>query len=107
MFGLGTKKISSFELYNLIEQKGKYILLDVRRPDEFSTGHIKTAKNIPNYRVDGKIINKLKNKEDKIILYCHSGSRARGTARKLKKFGYTNVLVLGGLMNWQFELTKK
>ena len=107
MFGLKKRnKITSAEVKTMIENKESFLLIDVRRPEEFMSGHIRLAKNIPNYSIDGRIINKIKNRDQKIVVYCHTGSRARGSARRLTKFGYTNVYNLGGLLKWPYDLTR-
>ena len=76
-------------------------IIDVRSKEEFDTGHIKDAINIP---VD--IIDTLSyDKNTTIIVYCASGVRSLQAFNELKKLGYTNVYNLdGGLLNWGGEL---
>lgn len=76
----------------------KVILLDVRNPNEYNEGHLQGAILIPEYEIEEKALNKLKDKNQKIYVYCRSGSRARKAIIKLKKLGYTNLHYLGGII---------
>ena len=42
------RQISMNEAVALMEEASGYIILDVRRADEFASGHIPNAINIPN-----------------------------------------------------------
>jgi len=76
------------------------LLLDVRTSEEFASGHLEGAENIPVDQVDSKvdaIASKLGGDKTKsVVVYCASGGRA-GTAKgKLEKAGFTNVMNAGG-----------
>lgn len=62
------------------------IIIDVRTPQEFKSGHAKGSKNIPLQSLS-KSISKLKNKE--VILVCRSGGRAASAKSTLSKHGIT------------------
>lgn len=83
------------------ELKGsKALLVDVREPDEFATGHAENSKNIPLSGIkEGKLTEVDKNK--KIYVYCRSGKRAGVAKESLEERGYANVENLGGLSDWQ------
>jgi len=66
--------------------KGGAIVVDVRTPQEFKSGHVKGSKNIPLQSL-GNSISKLKNKE--VILVCRSGGRAASAKSMLSKRGIT------------------
>lgn len=53
--------------------KNGAIVIDVRSPGEFSSGHVKGSTNIPLPNISNSL-NKLKDKE--VILVCRSGARA-------------------------------
>lgn len=69
------------------------VIIDVREPFEFATGHVKGALNIPPSKLMGGA-KKLEGvpKDAEIILYCRSGSRSAVSANILKSMGYTNVI---------------
>ncbi len=68
------------------------VVIDVREKDEFATGHVKGALNIPPL----KLMKGAKQlvgvpKDANIIVYCRTGSRSSVAAHILHDLGYTNV----------------
>ncbi len=80
------------------------VILDVRTPNEFQTGHIKRAKNISSIK---EIQSKYPNKDTKFFVYCQSGSRSVKAAKKLVMKGYKEIYDIGGLSYWNYGTTKK
>jgi phage shock protein E len=78
------------------------IILDVRNKEEFNTGHVEGAINIPVNDLPNHI-NELKAKGNAIITCCFSGKRAGMAEEFLKSNGINNVVCGGG---WQ-ELQEK
>jgi len=74
----------------------KGIWIDVRTVDEYKSGHIKGAINIPHEEIGSKIESVAKDKGEKIHLYCKSGRRAGFAKEVLEKMGYVNVVNEGG-----------
>lgn len=81
-----------------------YILLDVRRADEFEAGHIPGAVNIPNEEIGTEEISSLPDKTQTIYIYCRSGNRSKQAAEKLLTLGYTNIIEFGGIIDYTGEL---
>ena len=76
-------------------------IIDVRSKQEYEEGHIDGAVNIPEYQINVKTSNVLKDKDKTIVLYCSSGSRSKVAYKKLKKLGYVNLYNLyGGLESY-------
>ena len=100
------KSISSTDAMDLMEQESNYIILDVRTPDEFATGHIPGAINVANESIADKEPAVLPNKEQLIMVYCRSGNRSKKAADKLAKMGYTNIVEFGGINQWTGEIVK-
>ena len=97
-------QISMEELAHRIQTESDYILLDVRTPEEFSTGHIPGAICIPNETIGQQEITALPDKGQRIYIYCRSGNRSKQAARKLIKLGYTNIVEAGGIRQWKGEV---
>ncbi len=75
----------------------KPIVIDVRSEAEYDTGHIEGALLIPHDQIADKIGEQVKDKKQKILLYCKSGGRAGLALKTLEGLGYTDVENLGGL----------
>ena len=98
------RQISADEAQSMMEEKEGYIILDVRRPDEFVAGHIPNAINVPNESIGTAEISELPDKNQLIMVYCRSGRRSKEAAEKLVKLGYTNIVEFGGILDWQGEI---
>ena len=88
---------------DMMAQETGYIILDVRRPDEFAAGHIPNAINVPNETIGTAEISELPDKNQLIMVYCRSGRRSKEAAEKLVKLGYTNIVEFGGILDWKGE----
>ena len=71
-------------------------VLDVRAPEEFVTGHVPGAVNIPYDQVAARLAEVPKDKD--VVLYCRSGRRAAMAAEVLAAQGYTRLMHLEGDM---------
>ena len=87
---------------DLIEmQEIEYILLDVRTPDEFSSGFIKKAKNLDFYSETFQNDLISIDKSLPVVLYCRTNNRSTKTANILKQNGFKEISVLeGGITDW-------
>ena len=97
------KQITMSEAIEMMEKEKNYIILDVRRPDEFAEKHIPGAINIPNEIIGTEKIKELPNKKQLILVYCRSGNRSKQASEKLVKLGYTNIVEFGGIIDWPGE----
>ena len=98
------RQISQEEAASLMETEENYIILDVRRPDEFASGHIPGAVNIPNETIGDEEIPELPHKDQLILVYCRSGNRSKQASGKLAALGYTNIVEFGGISTWPGEI---
>ena len=97
------RSITMDEAVTMIAQETDYIILDVRRPDEFAAGHIPNAINVPNESIGTAEISELPDKDQLIMVYCRSGRRSKEASEKLVKLGYTNIVEFGGILDWKGE----
>ena len=98
------RSITMDEVVTMMAQETGYIILDVRRPDEFAEGHIPGAINVANETIGTDEIPELPNKDQLIMVYCRSGRRSKEASEKLVKLGYTNVVEFGGILDWKGEI---
>ena len=102
------KQISMDEAKQIFESGGadSYIILDVRRSDEFADGHIPGAINVANESIGAESPAELADKNQLIYVYCRSGNRSKQAAEKLVALGYTNIVEFGGIIDWTGEIEK-
>lgn len=100
------RHVSMDDIVKIMEENKDYVIVDVRTPDEYKEGHIPNAINIPNETINETVYNKLKDKNQLILIYCRSGSRSRQAAYKMQKLGYTNLVDFGGIINWKGKIEK-
>ena len=99
-------KISQKQALRMMEEDKELILLDVRTIDEYASGHIKGAINIPNETISNTRPALLPDPYKTILVYCQSGMRAGKAVKKLKRLGYKNVFNMGGIMTWTGEIVR-
>ena len=100
------RQISMDEAVEMMRDEKNYIILDVRRPDEYAEGHIPGAINVPNEEIGTAEIAELPDKSQLILVYCRSGRRSKEASEKLVKLGYTNIVEFGGILDWKGKIEK-
>jgi len=92
----------SQDAYLALAKSGEQaFVLDVRAPEEFVTGHVPGAVNIPYDQVAARLAEVPKDKD--VVLYCRSGRRAGMAAEVLAANGYTRLKHLEGDMTAWIE----
>eukprot|EP01080_Neovahlkampfia_damariscottae_P004323 gene4323-7679_t len=104
--------ITKKEIKDLIQNKSKYLLIDVRTPDEYNEGAIETSKLIPLQEFpeamkleadhfEDSYGFKKPNKEDLVIIYCRSGQRSTMASTIAEQLGYKNIKNYeGSMLDW-------
>lgn len=83
--------------------KGGVTVVDVRRADEYATGHVPGAILLPNETIGETAESVLTDKKAAILIYCRSGRRSAEAASKLVALGYTKVYDFGGILSWPYD----
>jgi len=96
--------ISMDEAKEIFETPGDYIILDVRRPDEYGAGHIPGAINYANENLVTERPEVLPDLDQRIYVYCRTGRRSKIAAATLVDMGYTNICEIGGIVDWTGEI---
>src|SRR5215213_8300305 len=79
------------------------VLVDVRESEEWDAGHIRGAKHVPRGYLESRIEGAVKDRSQRVVIYCASGQRSALAANTLKKLlGYENVASMnGGITLWK------
>lgn len=85
VFGCGSKETNNLSYKELMQEK-EYAIVDVRTKEEYESGHIKEAINIPYDKIDE---NTKLDKNKNIFVYCKSGARSKKAYETLKTLGYS------------------
>ena len=99
--------LSSDEFASLISDTSQVVILDVRRPDEFSAGHIPHALNInvldPSF---SSLCQSQLPKSKTIAVYCRSGRRSKNAAQQLAQLGFSVKELDHGFLSWKGEVAR-
>jgi rhodanese-related sulfurtransferase len=78
------------------------VVVDVRPMNDFSSGHIIHAINIPMNGFKNQLNRLEKYKQKPIIMACRSGAQSATATKLLRKAGFEKVYNLrGGILAWQ------
>ncbi len=98
----GGQSVGPAEAVRLLNQGA--VMLDVRTREQFDTGHVIDARNVPAGELDGAAESLKRLREKVVIACCDTGLASAGVARALRALGFTKVATLrGGLQNWKAE----
>lgn len=98
-------QITQEEAKRMMEQEDDYVIVDVRREDEYAEGHIPGAILIPNESIaEYEAPEELTDSDQIILVYCRTGRRSKEAADKLAKMGYSRVYEFGGIVDWDGEI---
>ena len=99
-------KISATEAQTLLDTDPTALLIDVRTPEEYASGHIPGAILLPVSEINDRKDDLPADLDTPIIVYCRSGNRSAQAAQALVELGYAKVYDLGGIGNWTGELVR-
>lgn len=89
-----------FDILNDGDESNDPIILSVRKPEDYATGHIPGAINIPWTEL-GKAENLAKLPPDKqIVVYCYTGHTGQVATTLLSALGYDATNLKFGMMGW-------
>ena len=67
------------------------VIIDVRSPTEFASGHVQNAINLPIDTLTETDVLKHASKDQPIVLYCRSGGRASMVRHRMTQWGFSKV----------------
>lgn len=96
--------ITPEQLKELLANREKVRVIDVREREEWDFGHLAGAELFPLSSFS-ESQEELMEVEDLIVVYCHHGIRSAGVCSQLRYLGKDNVLNLsGGIDRWSAEV---
>lgn len=97
--------VSAEKAIEIMNDSEGFVIVDVRTIEEYESGHIENAINIPVETIEDRPA-QLDDLDQLILVYCRSGRRSLEAANKLVQLGYTNVIDFGGVIDWPKDLVK-
>jgi len=80
-------------------------VVDVRTPEEFTSGHVPGAINIP-YDEIARRASEIGPPSTTVVLYCRSGRRSGIAVEALQKAGYEKLYDFQSVTAWPGELAR-
>ncbi len=85
----------------ILTGNGDAILLDIRTPGEFGTGHLEDAINIDFYADDFEQRIGALDRDLSYVVYCRSGNRSGAAMELFRELSFVDVVdVEGGIVAW-------
>lgn len=100
------QSIDGDKVYQMIQNKDDFVLVDVREQDEYDAGHIEGAMLIPLGTIETDFVKTVPSKDQMIVVYCRTGRRSQEAYAKIKDLGYQDVYDLGGIVDWKYDVVK-
>lgn len=96
--------IQPAELEETLSAADAPLLLDVRTPEEFASGHIEGALLMPVAELPDGLDQLGDYKSRGVVVYCESGGRANKALDVLQEAGFKKLAILDGSMSrWREE----
>ena len=99
LFGKQVSTLNATELSDRLKNGKRPLVIDVRQPDEYRTGHIVGAKLVPLNKLSSRMKELPQSRE--IVCVCASGNRSGSATRMLVKAGFNAVNLKGGMNSWR------
>ena len=94
--------LSPAALLERISGQNDLLVLDVRTPGEYNSGHIAEAVNIPHTELGGRVDTLQSYRAKDVVVLCERGPRARMAQQILLKAGFLHVYRLeGDMAGWR------
>ena len=77
---------------------GQVVLIDVRQPDEYAAGHVRSARLIPLHELPDHV-GELPVDED-VVVMCRTGARSGVASEFLIENGVSAFNLVGGILAW-------
>ncbi len=97
-------QIREIDPHEVAADLGRYVVLDVREPDEYEQGALAGAVHIPRGNLEFSVEGRILDKSKPLAVYCAGGVRSAFAAKTLQDLGYLDVVsIIGGFNKWKDE----
>ncbi len=98
------QRIDAEAAKEMMDSDKELVVVDVRTDEEYNSGHIVGAINIPVEQITAGDFGSLTDKNQTILIYCRSGNRSKVASGFLAENGYKNIYEFGGIKDWKYEI---
>jgi adenylyltransferase/sulfurtransferase len=100
-----TEEVSAAAVQAMLERGDDFLLLDVRKPDEFEKACIEGSKLVPLGELESRLAELDEWKGHSIVVHCHKGGRSAKACKLLAEKGFIRVAkVAGGIDAWSLTV---
>jgi rhodanese-related sulfurtransferase len=97
--------IDVLSVKKMLDGGERFVLLDVREPDEFATASIEGTLQIPMRTVPSRLADLEPHRGERIVVHCHHGGRSARVAQWLREQGFEKVQnMAGGIEAWSQQV---
>lgn len=90
---------------SLIDQGGKFLLLDCRESDEYALVRIEGSQLIPMSEIVSRVEELRDHADQRIVVHCHHGGRSHQVTQWLRQQGFAGAQnMAGGIDAWAVEV---
>lgn len=99
------KNVFPLDAKEIIDSGGEdVVVIDVCKPNEYETAHIKDAINIDYFSQLFKARLDTLDRDRTYVVYCRMGARSALALKAMKKLGFRKVYnIIGGTLLWEEE----
>ncbi len=86
----------------ILSLNANLVIVDIRTPDEYNSGHLATASNLDFSASDFLVKVRQLSPSKNYLIYCRSGARTEKAKKLLENYEVPQVYILdGGIAAWQ------
>ena len=97
--GAQSFRITEISPEDVLSAPPSTLILDVRSPEEFASGHVPNAVNIPHDELASRLTELQDFRSAPVVVYCERGGRAGKAALVLTNSGFSHIRHLTGDMS--------
>ena len=101
------ENIKAMEAAKILEKNPDMMVLDIRTPEEFNSGHIPKSINIDYNAENFELEIKKLDRSKPYLMHCRSGFRSTAALDIFRKLKFYHIIHIDdGILGWNKELTK-